>query len=81
MLKNIKDINSLINYQENPHIKEINALKIYSSNFSNFIDNFWIIKRLYEEENIKIEFTIIGLGCRNEIFCYKLINILNIKHK
>ena len=45
MLKNIEDINSLINYQENPYIKEINALKMNSSNFSKVIDNFWIIKR------------------------------------
>ena len=27
-----------------------------SSNFSKFIDNFWIIKRLYEDENKSIEF-------------------------
>ena len=56
MLKNIEDINSLINHQENPDIKGINALKMNSSNFSKVIDNFWIIKRLYEDENKSIEF-------------------------
>ena len=53
MLKNVEDINSLINHQEKSDIKEINVLKMNSSNFSKFIDNFWIIKRLYEEEENK----------------------------
>ena len=56
MLKNIEDIDSLINHQEKPDIKRINALKMNSSNFSKVIDNFWIIKRLYEDENKSIEF-------------------------
>ena len=56
MLKNIEDINSLINHQENPDIKGINALKMNSSNPSKVIDNFRIIKRLYEDENKSIEF-------------------------
>ena len=29
---------------------------MYSSSFSKFIDNFWIIKRLFEEENKSIQF-------------------------
>ena len=40
MLKNVEDINSLINHHEKPDIKEINALKMNSSNFSKVIDNF-----------------------------------------
>ena len=56
MLNNIEDINSLINHQEKPDIKGINALKMNSSNFSKVIDNFWVIIRLYEEENKSIEF-------------------------
>ena len=39
MFNNIEDIKSLINHQEKPDIKEINALKMHSSNFSKFIDN------------------------------------------
>ena len=56
ILKNVNDINSLINHQEEPDVKRINVLKIHSSNFSKFIDNYEIIKRLFEEENISIQF-------------------------
>ena len=56
VLKNVNDINSLINHQEEPDVKRISALKIHSSNFSKFIDNYGIIKRLFEEENKSIQF-------------------------
>ena len=49
--KKVEDINSLINNQEETYIKKINALKVNLSNISKFIDNFWIIKSLFEEEN------------------------------
>ena len=56
VLKNVNDINSLINNQEEPDFKRISVLKIHSSNFSKFIDNYGIIKRLFEEENKSIQF-------------------------
>ena len=56
ILNNVNDINSLINHQEELDIKGISALKIHSSNFSKFIDNYGIIKRLFEEENKSIQF-------------------------
>ena len=56
VLKNVNDINSLINHQEEPDVKSISVLKIHSSNFSKFIDNYGIIKRLFEEENKSIQF-------------------------
>ena len=37
VLKNVNDINSLINHQEEPDVKIINVLKIHSSNFSNLL--------------------------------------------
>ena len=51
MLSIIKDIDSLKNYQNSFEIKQIETLKMKSSNYSKFADNFWIIKRLYEDEN------------------------------
>ena len=56
ILKNANDINSLINHQEKPDVKRISVLKIHSSNFSKFIDNYGIIKRLFEKENKSIQF-------------------------
>ena len=56
ILKNVNDINSLINHQEELDIKGISVLKMHSSNFSKFIDNYGIIKRLFEEENKSIQF-------------------------
>ena len=56
ILKNVNDINSLINHQEEPDVKRISVLKIHSSNFSKFFDNYGIIKRLFEEENKSIQF-------------------------
>ena len=56
ILKNVSDINFLINHQEEPDVKRISVLKIHSSNFSKFIDNYGIIKRLFEEENKCIQF-------------------------
>ena len=90
MLKNIEDINSLINNQEKSDIKEINVLKMNSSNFSKVIDNFWIIKRLYEEENKSIEFIARWLRMPklnlllwiNRYFKHlRKLDELNIKHK
>ena len=49
VLKNVNDINSLINHQEEPDVKRISVLQMHSSNFSKFIDNYGIIKRLFEE--------------------------------
>ena len=56
MLSNIEDINSLTNYQNAFEVKQIETLKMKSSNFSKFADNFLIIKRLYEDENKSIDF-------------------------
>ena len=56
MINNIDDIKALINQQDWLEVKKINILKRTSSNFSKFVDNFWIIKRLYEIENRSIEF-------------------------
>ena len=56
ILKNVNNINSLINHQEEPDVKRICVLKIYSSNFTKFIDNYGIIKRSFEEENKSIQF-------------------------
>ena len=56
MLSNIKDIDSLTNYQNAFEVKQIETLKMKSSNFSKFADNFLIIKRLYEDENKSIDF-------------------------
>ena len=49
MLSNIKDIDSLKNYQNSFEVKQIETLKMKSSNFSKFAGNFLIIKRLYED--------------------------------
>ena len=56
MLNNIEDIDSLTNYQNAFEVKQIETLKMKSSNFSKFADNFLIIKRLYEDENKSIDF-------------------------
>ena len=56
MLSNIEDIDSLKNYQNSFEVKQIDTLKMKSSNFSKFADNFLIIKRLYEDENKSIDF-------------------------
>ena len=56
MLSNTEDIDSLTNYQNTFDVKQIVKLKIKSSNFSKFTDNFLIIKRLYEDENKSIDF-------------------------
>ena len=56
MLNNIEDIDSLTNYQNAFEVKHIETLKMKSSNFSKFADNFLIIKRLYEDENKSIDF-------------------------
>ena len=56
MINNIDDIKALINQQDWLEVKKISILKRASSNFSKFVDNFWIIKRLYEIENRSIEF-------------------------
>ena len=48
MLSNIEDIDSLTNYQNTFEANHIEKLKMKSSNFSKFVDNFLIIKRLYE---------------------------------
>ena len=56
MLSNIEDIDSLKNYQNAFEVKQIETLKMKSSNFSKFADNFLIIKRLYEDENKSIDF-------------------------
>ena len=90
MLKNVEDINSLVNHQENPYIKEINTHKMNSSNFSKVINNFWIIKRLYEEESKSIEFIARWLRMSklnlllwiDRYFKYlRKFDELNIKHK
>ena len=90
MLKNIEDINSLINHQEKPDIKVINALKMNPSNFSKVIDNFLIIKRLYEEENKIIEFIVrllrmsklnLLLWIDRYFMHLRKFDELNIKHK
>ena len=56
MLSNIKDIDSLKNYKNSFEARQIETLKIKSSNFSKFSDNFLIIKRLYEYEKKSIDF-------------------------
>ena len=56
MLSNIEDIDSLTNYQNAFEVKQIETLKMKSSNFRKFADNFLIIKRLYEDENKSIDF-------------------------
>ena len=56
MLSNIEDIDSLKNYQNSFEVKHIETLKMKSSNFSKFADNFLIIKRLYGDENKSIDF-------------------------
>ena len=56
MLSNIENIDSLTNYQNAFEVKQIETLKMKSSNFSKFADNFLIIKRLYEDENKSIDF-------------------------
>ena len=56
MLSNIEDIESLTNYQNAFEKKQIEKLKMKSSNFSKFADNFLIVKRLYENENKSIDF-------------------------
>ena len=56
MLRNIEDIDSLTNYQNAFEVKQIETLKMKSSNFSKFAGNFLIIKRLYEDENKSIDF-------------------------
>ena len=90
MLKNIEDINSLINHPKKPDIKEINAPKMYSSSFSKFIDSFWTIKRLYEEENKSIDFIVRWLRMSKRNFLLwinryfkhlRKLDKLNIKHK
>ena len=49
MLSNIEDIDSLKNYKNSFEIKQIETLKMKSSNFTKFTDNFLIIKRLDED--------------------------------
>ena len=78
MLKNVNDINSLINHQEEPDVKRINVLKIHSSNFNKFIDNYGIIKCLFEEENESIQFIAKWLRMLNLFFSCELKDILNI---
>ena len=56
MINDIDDIKSLTNQQDCLEFKKINILKANSSNFCKFLDNFLIIKRLYEIENRSIEF-------------------------
>ena len=56
MINNIDDIKALINQQDWLEVKKICILKRASSNFCKFVDNFLIIKRLYEIENKSIEF-------------------------
>ena len=56
MINNIDDIKALINQQDWLEVKKISILKRTSSNFCKFVDNFLIIKRLYEIENRSIEF-------------------------
>ena len=56
MLSNIEDIDSLTYYQNAFEVKQIETLKMKSSNFSKFAGNFLIIKRLYEDENKSIDF-------------------------
>ena len=56
MLSNIEDIDSLKIYQNAFEVKQIETLKMKSSNFSKFADNFLIIKRLYEDRNKSIDF-------------------------
>ena len=58
MLINIKDIDSLTNYQNAFEVKQIETLKMKSSNFSKYADNFIIIKRLYEDESKSIDFIV-----------------------
>ena len=45
VLSNIEDIDSLTNYLNIFEVKQIETLKMKSSNFSKFADNFLIIKR------------------------------------
>ena len=56
MPNNIEDIDFLANYQNAFEVKQIETLKMKSSNFIKFFDNFLIIKRLYEDENKSIDF-------------------------
>ena len=56
MINSIDDIKSLTNQQDWSELKKINILKANSSNFCKFVDNFLVIKRLYEIENKSIEF-------------------------
>ena len=56
MINSIDDIKALINQQDWLEVKKICILKRTSSNFSKFVDNLLIIKRLYEIENRSIEF-------------------------
>ena len=56
MINDIDDIKSLTNQQDCLEVKKISILKANSSNFCKFLDNFLIIKRLYEIENRSIEF-------------------------
>ena len=56
MINDIDDIKSLTNQQDCLEFKKINILKANSSNFCKFVDNFLIIKRLYEIKNRSIEF-------------------------
>ena len=90
ILKNVNDINSLINHQEEPDVKGISALKINPSNFSKFIDNYGIIKRLFEEENKSIQFIArwlrmsksnFQLGINRYFKHLRKYNELIIKHK
>ena len=58
MINDIDDIKSLTNQQDCLEFKKINILKANSSNFCKFVDNFLIIKCLYEIENRSIEFIV-----------------------
>ena len=55
MLISIEDIDSLENYQNTFETRQIETLKMKSSNFNKFTDNFEIIKHLYEYENKNID--------------------------
>ena len=56
MLSNIEDNDFLTNNQNAFELKHIETLKMKPSNFSKFVDNFLIIKRIYEDKNTSIDF-------------------------
>ena len=68
MINNIDDIKALINQQDWLEVKKISILKRASSNFCKFVDNFLIIKRLYEIEKKVLSSLLDGWECLDQIF-------------